>query len=745
MRKIIGRTVVSVLAAVSSPAWTQDVQNQSSTQPDAEQEAAGSPSSLEEVIVTAERRAQRLESVPLSITAVTGQALEQNQVLRTLDLPAQVPGLTVVQARLGSFKIAIRGIGGSAGDNIASNLKVATFMDDIYLARQGAMDAALFDLDRIEVLRGPQGTLYGKNAVAGAINIVSALPSDTFHAKVAVDSGNYDTLNTRMLVSGPLAEDLTGKLVVGNNYHSGYGKNLTTGRELSAGEAYFGRGMIRYTPGDWDLILSGDYEKDPTQAGRPFHIFGTGVRVLGRGPYFGPNGVHDVYNDLDNRSSLELGGGSFKAIRNGADLTFTSISGYRWSDRRYQLDLDNSDSALTGANFQQSQRQHSSTFSQEFRLSSTEGGGATLDGRLFWNLGAYFFYEDGNTTELNLIPVRSPIVNTLTTDLEASNYAGYGQATYNLTDKLSLTAGMRYNWEEKKVVHGSFGAPVQTDELYSDIHISDTWTNTSPKFTVDYKIGGEGTIYATYARGFLSGAINSGPATAQLAATEVINPELDDNYEIGIKQLLFDRRLSYSLAVYYIEYTDLQVQVANQQGQAVTRNAAEATSKGFELELHARPLDSLQVDLTYAYTNARYDAYCAGTTNGFLTGDACVAAGGTDNSGQRLQYYSPNVFHGALEYTFPMVSRGELSLRGDYTYNSHSTFPGYHQDGYGLYNAALQYVTDDGRWTMAAWGRNLADEKYATGCLNLGRTSNGGQCSVGDPRTYGVTVTWSYE
>jgi len=735
MSKPLLMSFASALALVGGTAWAQGA----SQAPAADSAAA----ELGEIVVTAERRAQRLDRVPLSVSAISGAALEAQQIPRVQDLAAQVPGLAVVQNRLGAFKIAIRGIGGSAGDNIGSNLKVAVFLDDVYLARQGAMDPTFFNLDRIEVLRGPQGTLYGKNAVAGAINIHTRPPGDAFEMRAAVDVGNHDTINTRLLISGPLSDHLSGSLVVGENAHSGFGTNVATGREVSAGEAYFGRGTLRYRIGTWDLIASADYETNPDQGGRGFHIQGTGFRPLRQGPFFGPPGFHDIANDVDNVSRLELAGASIKATHAGADLTFTSITGHRWSDRRFQIDVDNTDSRITGFDFQDRQRQKSAAYSQEFRLSSTESGAATLGGRLFWNLGAYAFAENGSTVETVFLPTLVPRPQVLVTDLEAANFAVYGQGVYDLTDDLHLTAGLRYSWERKKALHSALGVPLLTDELYSRVPISETWQNLSPKLTLDYTITDDAMVYVTYARGFLSGAINSGPATAALAATEAADPEIDDNFEVGLKGNWFDGRLYAGLAGFYIKYKDLQVQVANQAGQSVTRNAARATSKGVEVEVRARPVDGLRLDFGYAYTDARYDVYCAGGRSGFLIGAACAAAGGVDNAGGRLEYYYPTVLRAGFEYTRPLQVGGELSVRGDWTHNSRSRFPGFYQTGYGLFNAGARYVTEDGRWSVAVFGRNLADEEYVTGCGNFGATANGGACSVGDPRTYGVTLTWT--
>ncbi|GAA0322807.1 TonB-dependent receptor [Sphingomonas oligophenolica] len=708
-----------------------------------QQQAADDTGGTEnDIIVTAERRAQRLDKVPLSISAISGDKLEEQQIPRVQELVTQVPGVSLTQNRLGSYKIAIRGIGGSAGDNIGANLKVAVFVDDIYLARQGAMDPTFFNLERIEILRGPQGTLYGKNAVAGAINIYTRLPSDQLDMRAAVDVGNYGTINSRVLLSGPLGGDLSGSIVAGQNYHSGYGKNVATGNDITGGKAWFGRATLRWHPGDWDVILSGDYEKDPDQPARGFYLAGTGYSPLGRGPYLGPAGFHDVSNDYDDVGSLELAGGSVRAIHRGRDLTFTSITGYRWSDRYFQADIDNTDSRVSHFDFRDRQRQYSGSFSEELRLSSTEDGSATLDGKLFWNLGAYFFSEHGSTVETTDVVLGVNREQTLTTRLGTRNFAVYGQGTYNLTDALHLTAGLRYNWERKHVVHSAAGVPLLTNEPYTDIPITRSWDNLSPKLTLDYSVTQNTMVYATYSRGFLSGAINSGPATAILAATEAANPEIDDNFEIGLKGKWLDGRLHAGIAGYYIKYKDLQVQVANQAGQAVTRNAARATSKGFEVEAGFEPLDALRFDLSYAHTNARYDRYCAGSTDGLLTGAACTSSGGTDKARQRLEYYSPDTIHAGAEIRLPVGDDWRFTVRGDWTYNSHSTFPGFYQAGYSLFNAGARLETTDGRWAMGLFGRNLGDKEYVVGCGNFGATTNGGACNIGDPRTYGVTITW---
>ena len=293
---------------LASPAMSQTAASETS---EASSESAGA-GTLAEVIVTAERRSQRLSEVPLSILAVGEEDLEQKRIEGTQDLSRQVPGMNFFRNRLGRFKVTLRGIGGSAGPDISQNYKVAVFVDDVYIDRPANMDLAYFDLNRVEVLRGPQGTLYGKNAVAGAINIYTNVPGDTPELAASVDYGNHDLIQTRLMGGGPLTDDLSGKIVLGSNERSGFSQNLTTGTQLSGQRNYMGRGALRFTPGDWDVTLAANMERNPEQAGRAYRITGpTGHMPFDvYGPNFSPADPYKITNDRDPRSSLDIFGAS---------------------------------------------------------------------------------------------------------------------------------------------------------------------------------------------------------------------------------------------------------------------------------------------------------------------------------------------------------------------------------------------------------------------------------------------------
>jgi iron complex outermembrane receptor protein len=709
-------------------------------------EDAGPREALEEIIVTAERRAQSVQDVPAAVTAIGGALLEEEGIQRTAELASRVPGLELNRVRLGETRTLIRGIGGSAQDNIGANQPVAMFVDGVYVSRGAAMDMALFDLDRVEVLRGPQGTLYGKNAVAGTISVYTKPPSDELRARARVDVGEYDTINSRFLLGGPLADTLSGKIVVGNNYNEGFTKNLTTGEHLSGVETYFGRAALRHDGDSWTLNASIDVEHNPEQPGQAIHIVGsTGLEPLGFGPFFSPSDPFEVTNDVDNRSSQDVWGAVFDARHSATDVEFQAITGYRATENEFLRDIDNSDSTVTGISIVQGANEDSWMASQELRLSSTEDGRFSMGGRLFWTSGLYLFHEEGyraEDTALNLVPGPQH----LRFDLDADSVAAYGQATYSLNDRLRLTGGLRYTWEQKEAVHNSSGVPILAD-LYSDVSIDDDWSEATPKVTLDFDLMDDVLAYATYARGFQSGGFNFGPATEELARTDSFDPEQADNFELGLKSRLLEGRMTLNVAAYYIDYTDIQVQALNTAtGGTITENAAEATSQGLELEAVVQLLDGLTARLNYAYTDATYDTYCDGGVPD-LSGDACVASGGVDYSGNRLQYSARNSGSLALDYEWAawggrMLASASISHR-DRHYFTPENLSVQSENGYTILNGRLDWQTDDDVWGVSLWGRNITDEEYLTECLQFGGTSDGAACMYAPPRVVGISLTYN--
>ena len=400
--------------------------------------------------------------------------------------------------------------------------------------------------------------------------------------------------------------------------------------------------------------------------------------------------------------------------------------------------------------FNQTERQNASTFSQELRLNSTEGGTASMEGRLFWTAGLFYFQLDGDMSsfETNFFPDTqvfdappgTVLSQTHTMDIEGRNWAAYGQATYNLTEQLHLTAGIRYDYEEKTVVQNASG-----DELFSDNYVdfrnSASFEKVTPKLTLDYQIIEDLMIYATYSQGFLSGGFNFAPESTENA--NAFGPEQATNYEIGLKSVLWDGRMQFNLTGFHVDYTDLQVAVINENTQLQeTRNAAKAISQGVETNVVAQITDDLEIDAAFAYTDAHYTRFCDGVTqeSSMLKGAACLDAGGEDLEGELLEGYAKSNVRAGFRYRLPIAAWGDWSLRSDWSYQSSTSFPGYTQPSYSTVDAGIDFTSMSERYQVGLWGRNLTDEIFVTGCSGFGNTDNGANCTISDPRTYGISL-----
>ncbi|NIB38694.1 TonB-dependent receptor [Pseudomaricurvus alkylphenolicus] len=737
---------------------------------------------LEEIVVTAERRSQSLQEIPLAVSAISGDTVEKSLVTRTEDLSAAAPGLQISRGRLGEQKLVIRGVGGSVRDNIAASPKVAFFVDDVYIARGAAMDMAFFDLDRVEVLRGPQGTLYGKNAIAGAVNVHSKAPGDTFESKISVNIGNYNQRQTRFMVGGPVSDKFYAKVLAGSNERDGFTDNLTTDEELSLEESYFGRATLVYEGDAWDLRATFDYENNPSNPGTAMHIVGSsGYDILNLGGALGtitysPDDRYDVTLDEDGEGSQTSQGFSFKATHSGENIVFDSITGYRDVKNSFARDIDNSPSAkefdirpivdptwhpgLLGPDYTpfpstvsviNMAADDSWSVSQEFRISSVDDGGFSLGGSLFWTAGLYLFHDEGERIEdfhIDMPGVGVAVRQKQTMELEGDTLALYGQGTYTVTDDFDIVVGLRYSYEKKEAVHGASDVfPTLVQEPFSDAEIEESWTQITPKITATYQISQDTMLYATYSKGSLGGGFNFGPESALIAATESFDQEEAHNFEIGIKGSAFNSRFQYSATAFYIDYQDLQVQGISSTGATTTENAATATSQGIEFEATALVADGLTLSANYAYVDAEFNEYCEGAVDETLKGTACTDAGGMDHSGNRLEYSSQDVFNFSAEYVMPVSDKGELVFSTSYTYNSEQFFDPLNNAGQGSFdiiNAHVAYESADGHWFLSLWGKNLNGQEYNRDFIGFGQTSDGAAYVQGAPRTYGATVTWTY-
>jgi iron complex outermembrane receptor protein len=703
-------------AASSAPVVKPDPQEAQETP------APASPADGD-IIVTASRTgATRLQDTPLAVTAFSTETLDRTGIKDVRDLASLTPNLQVTQN--GAFsQIYIRGIGSNnvfAGADPSSTIH----LDGIYLARPASYLSNFLDVERIEVLRGPQGTLYGRNSVGGTVNVISRKPSDTFTAKVQATYGNYAFTRLEGYVSGPIADDLAVSLSLIGSRRDGYLKNVgPVGGRYDGEGTLGGRGQLRFTPTSrLEVLIRGDYvDSDDTLAGY--------VKLLQ--PVSDPiaNSVLGDYRKIAINIPIfnqrrQWGGSGEVNYDLGGGILLKSLTGYRGSRLRANTDTDAT--TLNIRRTDQFEKQHQ--FSQELNLVGKTGD-------LSFILGAFYFNEhiepDTSVTTFasNLRANFKPVVNT-------NALAGFAQGTYALTDWASLTAGIRYTHEEKRFdqVATNFSTatnlPLATyPRTYNRKGVYEAWT---PKFGIEVRPASGVLLYASATKGFKSGGFNLTSANA----AQGYAPETLWSYEGGAKLTLLDRRLTLNATYFHYDYENLQVQSFLTPGVIDITNASDAKVDGVELEGLLRPASWLQLGGTLAYLDARYANYPSALAAGNIPFDA---------SGRRLNL-SPKWAETVWAQIDAPVGGGSAFVRGEYSHRTRQFFTpvngGFDQQApYGLVNASVGYTLPGGHLEVLVFGRNLGDTDYVTSTASFAAGVVG---KVGEPRTYGIRLIGRY-
>ncbi len=674
---------------------------------------------LEEITVTAEKRSQDLQQVPLSISAFTGYALEVRGVQSTAELAEFTPGLQFTSnAVIG--QPYIRGIG-SNQLNVGSDPSVSVYIDGVYLTRPIDSTQQLMDVDRVEVLKGPQGTLYGRNATGGVINIISKAPTDSFTGAGEITYGNYNTVRAGVTLSGPLTDKVAARITVQQSNHDGYVSNIFNGGKLDNLNQTTARAIIDLTPTD-DLKLrfeaDGSSERDSrNEAGI---VFSYGPATL---KYGAPTGGGSATNiNSPTYAHIQQAGASVTADYTMGDLTATSITAYRFSKFNLGLDLDFTNITFGAEN---PEFEISRTVTQELRLASSDKD------RFYWLAGFYYLHELGGTnayiTEPLFHVISNPVGNALT-----DAYAGYGQASYwVLPDAVRVTGGLRYSIEDRSVDVKQFTnlKPASTFD-----HASSYYALT-PKFGLDWFVTPDLMAYASVTRGFKSGGFN-----ATSTSNPPFMPEKVWAYEIGVKDSFFDKRVQVNAAGFYYDYSDLQVITDVPGALSIINNAAAATIKGLEFDGQARATPEILVNLGVSLLDARYDSY--------NTIDPDRPKLGLLNlKGYTLPRAPKMTISAGAEYDLNR-DWGLLQFRADYSYTSDIYFtpydtPGVTQGAYSLVNARISYDPAGTTWEFSLWAKNLFNRTYSVDIL-----TNSGFYGIfglpGDPRTFGATAKYTF-
>lgn len=673
-----------------------------------------------DIIVTAQHRKQTLEKTPLTITALTGDVLAAQGVVTVANLQSQVPAVQIAPQVFGNLQIFIRGIG-STSNMEGGDPAVAVNVDGVYVSRTTSIAGLLYDLERVEVVKGPQGTLYGRNATGGSVNIITQKPTfDKVKGYASAQLGNYANIETEGAINLPLSNTLAARIAFKTASHDGYlkaqdGPNGTVGNDRQDQDAQAVRAQLLWEPTDkLSVLLSGDYSK---------------MGGAGGGETLLPSVTGDPYvmrarQDLTQNN--EFANGTLTANYDLGFATLTYIGAYRYSkvDKKYEYPLSNYPGFIYSKNDE---------ITNELRL-----GGET--GRLSWVGGIYQFYEK---TEGDLRLQITPTLwqHVVTPYAKAWSKAAFGQLTYELMDGLRLTGGLRYT-EDKKRQLGSTLIEQQSGTLISTSSTQDSrgkWNKLNWKAGVEYDVAPGSMFYGTVSTAYKSGGNYSGSAPNTYA------PENLTAYEIGLKNRLFGNAVTLNLAAYWYDYKDLQVTSLDSDNgltRTVTRNAGDATIKGFDVDGSWNTGSFGKFDGSLSYIDARYDTFIlpfGDSYTNFGTGTVAPA----DFSGERMPFAPKWTFNVGYEYGLPFLS-GELTGRAQTHYESAKKldfhgFDVHRQGSFTKTDLMLTYQPDAASWSVQAFVRNIENKAVlATAIPPVAASPIYAQAAYAPPRTYGV-------
>ena len=674
--------------------------------------------------------------VPISISTFNENLLQQIGANSLDDITVRTPNFySLQQGEAKSTPPSIRGIGSrsSAGSDPA----VGFYIDEVYLGNQVGSMFDLFDIEQIEVLRGPQGTLFGRNSIGGVVNITSVKPSDDFIGRFSASAGNFDAIRIKGMISGPLIEDkLAGKISGVYNDRDGFIENRFDGGTLKAEHNWSLRGQLRFTPTDeLEMTLTGDYREVDQNAG--------GYESLTQNPAFAgaiPSLtfiIDDPFNysvswNQPGLETLEAWGVSLNTKIYFENVYLTSITAYREHDYFSVFDTDQSPNDWITDGSPEEQWQ----VSQELRLTSLG------DNKLDWVAGLYFFHQESvdkafATLGADLAPLLFgvPFVRgDVKGDQVAESIAIYLHGTYHVTDKLNLTIGSRVTYDEKELnysqddVAGIIGGniPPFTDE--------DSWTAFTGDITLDYHWTQNTLTYAKVARGYKAGGFNDGFAQANNPS---FDPEFLLSYEIGFKSQLFDNIVVFNFNIFHMQWDDIQIRDLTNVGGVlgvVTGNFGEADSTGVESELFIRPTENLDIGVTYGQSDAEFTV---GNTIGTVTS-------GTTFPGPEFTLGL------TLDYRHPIDTSGTVILHMDYQLQGDNDIipgdPVSFQEQFGLLNGRITFQPENAKWNISVWGKNLTDEVFMVQHFDFSDNGLLGNRAIvlGNPRTYGIEINANF-
>lgn len=686
---------------------------------------------LEEVVVTAQKRAGSLQDVPIAVSAMSGEKIGDAGIQKIEDLSAYIPNFSMTESAIGNV-VFIRGIG--SGINQGFEQSVGMFIDGIYAGRSQQFRGPFLDMERVEVLKGPQGTLFGKNTIAGAVNIATAKPTDEFESSVsALYEPEHGEKETVLMLSGPLTDNLSGRLAVKIATFDGYLENVITGDDEAEREENVIRGTLRWTPTDNLEVVTklenGNYDVNgrTTQITSTDGVFaginlGDAINTLWGTVEDGE--LNDMKASLafqDEQTNTDYDNFTITVNYDIGNHTLTSITGYSAYDYFEYTDADFSALRVLDTSFDQEFDQ----FSQELRLVSPSGEN--------FDYIAGLYYQQSELDNLGLTPVNlaevglaAPAFNrNRTFQQESDTWAVFAQGTWNIGEALRVTAGLRYASEQKDVMQSVYAgdflsadanpalAPVMGGVIGDVEHVYDesrSENSLTPMVNMQYDINYNIMLYVSATKGFKGGGFNEAEGSGDLSRFEFEEEEATA-FELGSKMSLLGGAAELNAALFYTEYENRQV--SSFEGvNFVVGNAAQSTSRGLELDGRWRASERVTLTAAMAYLDSTFDEF-----EGAAVTAAQKALGQTtqDLSGKVTEFapeWSANI---SAEYRSPVGESLELVLQVDANYSDDYYYAqdldeAEHQDAFTKWNARIQLGDYDGRWNAALIGKNLTDE-----------------------------------
>lgn len=765
MKYLAIRALLTGFAGVS---WSALAVAQEAATPPAAEQADSDGAGIGDIIVTAERRAQNVQRVPIAISTLSQGQLDAQGASTLAGLSSSVPSMqfSTQAADAPRVQITIRGLGSDVIE-VGADTGVGLYLDNVYLGSTSAALSNVYDVNRVEILRGPQGTLYGRNTTGGAVNVISNQPTFSNEGAADIAVGNYSAVTGRAWVNGALSDNVAARITVVGERRDGFQKNLVAnGTDGDDRRSFFARGQLLFKPAEnFSFLLSG-FMNQIDGAGPATRIIGAAPQIVLAGilpdgtpnltgivtpsPYAGaqplPSDWHQVRKDARGRIDILLRGVTGAATLDLGGVTLKSTTSYQ-TNRQFQF----ADADSTELNLQTRQRNESGKqFTQEITLSGSSD-------KLDWLVGGFYLHDKTNARfELNVSPglvgyagPGAGANQTVTGEVTTRSLATFGQVSFKPVEAIELIGGLRYTNDHKTIstTAGFVDSGTNTLLLAGGLHgrvglvAADTFEAVTGKVGINWYATDRIMVYASASRGFKSGGFNLGNPLSQPFGPEKVNA-----YELGFKSRFLDNAVQFNLSAFHYDVKGLQLQLFGVGGPEIF-NAADAKINGVEADIIVKPTRALELTANLAYLDATFNSgfFAVDPTRpSFLPPNTPPVVNLSGNTLPRSPKFSAGL---GATYTAELGS-GNLAFNLNYSYRSKTFFNAFnptdnfrYQPGYGLLGGSITYTAKDDRWSLSVFGQNITNKTYIANVfippIILGAPS---EASIGAPATWGARL-----